>query len=375
MNKLSKLILVVLLCFSFFVYSKCCVVIAEPETIVVPDDFSSIQDAIDFAFEGDTIFVKSGIYYEKLIVDKSLSLIGENWTTTIIDANQTGTPVTITHNNVGVTGFTICNGSGYDGGVAFWSRIDYCNITKNKIINNPIGIEASSSSHSIFNQNYFLRNTVSIELNGGSNGSYFNNISGNEILKGNTGISVMYSHNNSISENKIEGCNERGIFLLYSNYNSFFANSVVNSKDVAIALLHSSLNVFSKNDFVRNTQINDGGWLMPPYNVSSINIWDFAGQCNYWSDYNETDSDYDGIGDKPYIIDDNNQDNYPLIEPILFNPPPKDELEHDSFAEFSSLVIGFFTSEIGIILFGVSIVALVLIIALVIVARKKLSQK
>ncbi len=37
---------------------------------------------------------------------------------------------------------------------------------------------------------------------------------------------------------------------------------------------------------------------------------------NYWNDYNGTDNDDNGIGDTPYIIDEDNQDIYPLMEPV-----------------------------------------------------------
>jgi len=38
---------------------------------------------------------------------------------------------------------------------------------------------------------------------------------------------------------------------------------------------------------------------------------------NYWSDYNGTDANHDGIGDTPYVIDTKNADNYPLMTPYI----------------------------------------------------------
>ena len=49
-----------------------------------------------------------------------------------------------------------------------------------------------------------------------------------------------------------------------------------------------------------------------------MNIWDngYPSGGNYWSDYAGVDADGDGIGDTPYIIDDNNIDHYPLMGPF-----------------------------------------------------------
>jgi len=54
---------------------------------------------------------------------------------------------------------------------------------------------------------------------------------------------------------------------------------------------------------------------------ASTNFWDDGvSEGNYWSDYedrylNAEEIDESGIWNKPYVINENNQDNYPLINP------------------------------------------------------------
>jgi hypothetical protein len=65
------------------------------------------------------------------------------------------------------------------------------------------------------------------------------------------------------------------------------------------------------------------GCVCKVYNFSEVrHAWDFDGRGNFWSDYNGTDSNGDGIGDTYYIIDVLNYDRYPLIENPTQPPTP-----------------------------------------------------
>ena len=62
MRKGSAFALILLLCSIWLFTFNVGAVKAESKTIVVPDDYATIQEAVDAASEGDTVFVKSGTY-------------------------------------------------------------------------------------------------------------------------------------------------------------------------------------------------------------------------------------------------------------------------------------------------------------------------
>ena len=78
-----------------------------------PADYDNIQDAVDAAGMGDTIYVYNGTYDEHVIVSESLTLLGQNENNVIIDGGGSGDCVQISSSDVVINGFTITNASRY----------------------------------------------------------------------------------------------------------------------------------------------------------------------------------------------------------------------------------------------------------------------
>jgi parallel beta-helix repeat protein len=142
-----------------------------------------------------------------------------------------------------------------------------------------------------------------------------NSVSGNHIISNNQGISIDFSNSNNISGNSITN-NNWGISLGASSNNDISVNIIINNTvGIYLTWYENHNNKFWHNNFIDNTQ--------QCYNMyaTSISIWDdgYPSGGNFWSDYNGTDLNGDGIGDVAYIIDANNKDRYPLIFPIVWN--------------------------------------------------------
>jgi len=118
--------------------------------IIVPDDYPSIQHGIDNANPGDTIIVRTGIYKEHLIINKTgLTLAGVDKYNTILDGCKTsGQGIVITAENVVIKNLTITNFKDYGRDELFsydqsGIEIHKANVTihNNRFIENGLGIE------------------------------------------------------------------------------------------------------------------------------------------------------------------------------------------------------------------------------------------
>lgn len=217
------------------------VVSAEPETWTVDDDgsadFSRIQDAVDAASHGDTIFVYDGIYNENLVVAKSISLLGASKETTIVDGRSVGTVVQIRASNVNIANFTIKSagktwgpppGSGTPDSCILGEDVFNVRITDNILMDAAVCVWIAYSS------------SVDIE--------------DNAVLSGVYGGIIGYSSVQlSISRNFVDNCGLMGIHLDGASIHcAIVGNVVMNNLEGLELESGSAANRIEDNVFTNN---------------------------------------------------------------------------------------------------------------------------
>lgn len=304
--------------------------------VEVPKDFSTIQEGIDAANPGDTVFVDKGrVYFETVLIEKEIWLVGEESNTTIIDGHFMSPEggfrpiVTIAHcSNVLMYGFTIRN--------------------------------APDDSPCVFvngSSNIVANSTIASGLNDGISivGSW--NSVANSIIRSNLKCGIRVTGSNStIVDNLIESNLQCGILMAAGGDNLLRNNTI---KDSVVGLkcdTGTSGNRIFQNRFIGNTaQAIENG----------RNLWDDGypykpderkGGGNYWSDYICIDlysglsqemrspgcfASPDGICDEPYVINGSTKDNYPLflIQEVTQDPINSSDIDYTTKVKVTARVL------------------------------------
>jgi len=188
-----------------------------------PGNYTHIQEAINNASNGDTVFVYHGFYNEgRIYINKAINLIGENRNNTIIDSTGYVSSLYV-WDNVKISGFTIQN-AGKE--ICVFAQGNNITISQNIICNNG---------------------DSAICLYIGDHNQIFDNILRNNEY----GIAIQYSDDNEIHDNQIINNKKFGILLEYNRNNRIFSNNI-SENNVGVALYHETLTVITKNNIYDN---------------------------------------------------------------------------------------------------------------------------
>jgi parallel beta-helix repeat protein len=229
-------------------------------------NYSKIQDAIDNASDGDTVFVYNGTYSELIHVDKSINLLGQDRNETIIsgtyeESDSENMVITVASDHVKIMGFTITGEGGYFldfflrtcSGISI-DKYENCTISGN-ILNNlgNWGIRARQSNNNTITDNviYNVLNKIGCNIFVDSSN---NTCIKNNILLKNTICCIWISRcrDTSIQENIVSHSLFTGIILESSNNTRIYGNAIQENGHAGILLRNSNNTIITSNNFIKN---------------------------------------------------------------------------------------------------------------------------
>lgn len=307
-------------------------------TIIVGSG-GTIQDAIDNATAGDTIIIGNGTYNEIIVINKTLTILGNSSERVWIIGNGTGSVITVSSPHVNISGISVHTTTKTTGGHGIYCSADNLTVENVFVNNTDIGIYLYyADGCRILDGELDINNIGSYTYTGSNNefsGLVITNNPGNGIqlansgsggrnrihdcvITGNGGGSTESAgvflwgsgaKNNMIEDNLIDD-NLNGIECRASGItgNIFRKNVISNSTNYAVRYTNSAgPNTFYHNSFLNNTADTFGTISSDDFDIGK------PGGGNYWDGYNGTDPDGDGIGETSYSLSGGAVDNYPWV--------------------------------------------------------------
>lgn len=265
---------------------------ASASVLRVPQDYLTIQAAVNAAHTGDTIQVAAGIYFENVVVNTTVTVTGISVSATIVDGGGNNVVFDIQADNVELRNMTIRNGGSYSGVTAYYpyggvtilnariidnvvgvvlSEADGNTVEDSVFINNQMyGIDVKYSTGNVIRNNRVSESAYGIEVSDTSSSQVVNNT----VSATSYGIYVPYSTSNNVSANTLTG-NSWNIYLTHSNSNVIGYNAVAGGA-VGIQMMWSQ-----DNSVFNNTLSNGSYGIYLGYcgvntvsgNMASLNDW------------------------------------------------------------------------------------------------------
>ncbi|MDI6690242.1 MAG: right-handed parallel beta-helix repeat-containing protein [Candidatus Bathyarchaeota archaeon] len=271
---------ILLLVFSTFALSKIVDVRFRSSGVIKVYPGQSIKAALNSVSDGGTILIKSGNYLESnIVVNKTVTIVGENAETTVIDGGGTAEYIFfVIKRNVVIENITIRN-------------------------TDPT---ASSPAVYMYNvENVTLMNVIITDV-------FY-------------GVQIRSSNFTKITYNRISESFNSGVYVHGKSYNNTIAKNTLTNNPTAIRIASGTcqFNRIYHNNFINNT---DGeGYQVINHGVHTVFDDGYPSGGNYWSDHvasdlrsgpDQEDVGSDGILDEGYPDPYSLWDRYPLVHPI-----------------------------------------------------------